>query len=217
MKDVLAQLYNGFLLRDLLGYVVPGAFVLGCLVHLASVISGTALETIYKGIPDKALVYFFIISLCYICGHFLSGIFFHFPLFKWIFSYSPDRLPTDYPEVPSDQVWSTHRAEYRKACETIGSSMQSHIERHGALLHFTGHVSASFLFTVIYVCSFAIYSHNLKLVLYTIPFLIVFPGIFTHYRRLSIERYYLERAAIKSATSKDDIIILAENEKSTEK
>lgn len=201
MKDFIGQLYNGFLLRDMLGYVVPGAFVLGCLVHLLSVITDTPVSTIAEAVPDKALSYFFLICLCYICGHFLSGIFFHVPLFGWIFSYSPNLMLDDYPEVPLDKAWSTHRAEYRKACETIGSSMQSHIERHGALLHFTGHVSASFLFTAVYICVFAAYSSNLKMLLYLAPILIVFPGIFSHYRRLTIERYHLERAAIKNATS----------------
>jgi hypothetical protein len=211
LKDLLGQLYNGFLLRDVLGYVVPGAFVLGCVFHLLSVITNTPLTTIYNGIPDKALIYFFLICLCYICGHFLSGMFFHIPLFRWMFSYSPSLLPADYPEVPIDQAWSTHRAEYRKACETVGPSMQSHIERHGALVHFTGHVSASFLFTAIYISAFSIYSFNFRMLAYLTPILIVFPGVFIHYRRLLIERYYLERSAIKSATIASASTILLES------
>lgn len=89
--------------------------------------------------------------------------------------------------------------------------MQSHIERHGALVHFTGHVSASFLFTAIYICAFSIYSFNLKLLVYLAPILIVFPGVFSHYKRLTTERYYLERAAIKSATIPSPSTILLES------
>lgn len=199
MKDIIAQLYNGFLLRDLLGYIVPGAFVLGCVVHLLSVITDTPYSTITAAIPDKILSYLFLICLCYVCGHFLSGIFFHTAVFKWIFSYAPDLLATDYPDMSSDKAWSTHRTLYKMASETIGISMQNHVERHAALLHFTGHVSASFLFIAVYICAFAVYSSNFRILTYLAPIVILFPGIFLHYKRLSIERYHLERAAIEAA------------------
>jgi len=204
MKDILGQLYNGFLLRDLLGYVVPGAFVLACLTHIFSLIINTPFLEITKSIPDKALVYFFLVCLCYICGHFLSGVFFHAPFFRRLFSYSPKELISDYEGMSREKAWSMHRGDYRKACEIINDSMQSHIERHGALVHFTGHISASFLFTMFYLLVFALYSLDYNVLLYAIPIVIVFPGVFLHYKRLAIERYYLERKAIEAANEKKE-------------
>ncbi len=88
--------------------------------------------------------------------------------------------------------------------------MQSHIERHAALLHFTGHVSASFLFTILYLCLISIYTSSYNILLYAIPILILFPGIFSHYRRLSIERYYLEIASIKAYKKNESKIIIGD-------
>ena len=204
MKNLIGQLYNGFLLRDLLGYVVPGAFVLACFIHLLSFVTKTPIEQIFQSIPNKSLAQFFIVCLCYICGHFLSGVFFHLRIFKWIFSYSPKALRTDYPNISQEQAWSTHRADYRKACEIMGESMQSHIERHAALLHFTGHISSSFLFTFFYLSSFATCTSSYNILAYTAPIVVLFPGVFSHYRRLCIERYSLERAAIKRAVVEKD-------------
>lgn len=206
MKDILGQLYNGFLLRDLLGYVVPGAFVLACLTHILSIVTKTPIKEITQLVPDKTLVYFFLVCLCYICGHFLSGIFFHSPLFRWMFSYSPTFSSSENTGMSKEEAWSMHRGDYRKACDSIGESMQSHIERHGALLHFTGHISASFIFTISYVFILAFYRSSWHVLLYSIPILIIFPGVFLHYRRLSIERYYLERAAIKAAAEKIEVL-----------
>jgi len=200
LKDFLAQLYNGFLLRDLLGYVVPGSFVLFCVLHSYSLISGLTFKELIKLLPDSALLYAFCISLCYVCGHFLSGIFFHSALFRWLFSYSPTSLTVDYAGLSREEAWSKHRGTYRAACESIGASMQSHVERHGALVHFTGHISAGLIFVTLYVMLIGALKQSISTLLYLIPVFVIFPGIFLHYRILSIERYFLERAAIKSAS-----------------
>lgn len=200
MKDILGQLYNGFLLRDVLGYVVPGAFVLACLTHLTYIINSAAVSQVRQLVSDSGLGTFFLICLCYICGHFLSGIFFHSSMFRWMFRYTPD-LSSDYPNMSKEQAWSTHRSTYKRSCKCISDSMQSYVERHASLLHFTGHISASFLFTALYLAVAAVSTSSYNLLLYIIPFAILFPGIYTHYRRLYIERYYLEVAAIRETST----------------
>jgi len=124
-----------------------------------------------------------------------------------MFSYSPKLISSEYKGMGKEQAWATHRADYRRACDTIGGSMQSHIERHGALLHFTGHISASFLFTIVYAILIALYTSSFKFVLYSVPIIIIFPGVYLHYRTLSVERFHLEMAAIKAAKEKNGIDI----------
>ena len=197
MNDIFGKLYNGFLLRDLLGYVIPGGFVLSCLIHMLSLLKNISYSEMLKLIPEEGMVNFFLICLSYICGHFLSGVFFHTSLFRWLFRYSPD-MSTLYPDLDKDKAWAKHRSEYRRACKTIGESMQNHIERHAALIHFTGHVSASLIFSIFYVIFWAIYEGTFKPLYYSVPLIIILPGIFSHFRRLAIERFYLETDAIKS-------------------
>lgn len=199
MNDILGRLYNGFLLRDILGYVVPGSFVLVCLLHLSSILLGMTFAETVKLIPREGVVYFFVICLCYVCGHFLSGLFFHTRLFNWIFKYSPEQMTEDYPQLDENSAWTKHRSEYRKACDVTGNSVQSHIERHAALVHFTGHVSTSLIFTVVYVVFLAIYYKSFGELTKAIPMLVILPGVFSHYRRLSLERYLLEMDAIASS------------------
>ena len=120
---------------------------------------------------------------------FFVRCFFHLPLFKWIFSYSPKRA--------SIEDWAIQRAKYRKTSAFAKSSMPSLIERHSALLHFTDHVSASFIFVAIYVLVFSIYSRDYKLLYLLLSFAIIFPGTYSHYKRLSSERYSLETAFLE--------------------
>lgn len=203
VKDIFGKLYNGFLLRDLLGYVVPGGIVLICLTHMLSLFNGVSYSEMLRLIPGDGMASFFLISLCYACGHFLSGFFFHTRLFRWLFRYSPD-LSKYYPNLPKNKAWAKHRYDYRRVCTVIGESFQSQIERHAALVHFTGHISASLIFTFIYLIFWSLYASSFKPLYYTIPIVIIFPGIFSHYRQITIERFELEILAIKS---------LAQNEK----
>lgn len=199
MDDVFEKVYNGFFLRDVLGYIIPGSFVLTCLLHLFCIITNYLPSDLIKLIPNEGVFYFFLICLCYVCGHFLSGIFFHTPLLNKIFKYSPKQITSKYPGMNKDESWATHRSEYRKACAVIGTSIQGYIERHAALVHFTGHMSASLVFSICYLIFLAFYTWSTNPMFYAIPMIIVFPGIFIHYQRLSLERFNLEIETIKSA------------------
>lgn len=198
MKDFLNDIYNGFLLRDLLGYILPGSFVLGCILHYISLISGISFYEFIKAIPDNIYVNLFAICLSYACGHFLSGIFFHSRILGRFFKYSPSKIFDDYPDCSFDEAWVQHRSKYKDATNFVSDSMKGHIERHAALLHFTGHFSASLIFVVLYICFLALYSHSCDTLKYMLPFMILFPGIYNHYKRLSLERYLLERNIILS-------------------
>lgn len=201
MNDIFVKIYNGFLLRDLLGYVLPGSFVLLCLAHLFSEVSGISTAQLAGMATENVFTYVLVFGLCYACGHFLSGLFFHSPLLRRVFRYTPGNLLDDYPGMKRDQAWIEHRASYRKACDSIGEATQEQIERHAALVHFTGHFSAGILFAIGYVCFLAIHYGETRYLLYGVPLLIVFPGIYTHYKRLLFERYSLERIAIMSSFS----------------
>ena len=147
--------------------------------------------------------YIFFISLCYACGHFLSGIFFHLPLFRTIFSYSPRDLLIDYPDIHRDDAWASHRSSYRRASDNAGESFQGLIERHAALLHFTGHFSAAILFTLFYIAAISIFYRSTDYLLLAVPMAVLLPGIFVHYRQLSMERYRLERSVITMESESD--------------
>lgn len=198
MKDTIEQIYNGFLLRDILGYVVPGSFVLACMAHLVSLISGVAFSDLLDKMPEKAYIYLFIIGLCYACGHFLAGIFFHFIQFNRLFSYTPRELLVDYPGQNWKDAWASHRLMYRNASSKTGGSLQGQIERHAALLHFTGHFSAGIVFVFIYLIVISVIKKDVELGLYSIPLIIIFPGIYKHFKTLVSLRYKQEREVIKT-------------------
>ncbi len=198
MNDLFGKLYNGFLLRDLLGYVVPGGLVLICLTHLVSLLKKISVSELITSIPYESTVTFFLICLCYGCGHFISGLFFHTPIFRKFFKYSPD-LSYSYPGLSKNKAWAKHRSEYRRSCKVIGESMQSQIERHAALVHFTGHISASLIFTFLYIVFWSFYELSFNPMYYAIPIAIIFPGIFFHFRQMADERYQLEITAIEIA------------------
>jgi len=196
MNDIFGKLYNGFLLRDLLGYVIPGSVVLFCFMHLASLIEQISIAEVLDLIPEGGLSNFLIVCTCYVCGHFLSGVFFHTPIFSWLFKYSPN-LEKAYPNLTKSRAWAKHRSEYRRACKVIGESMQSHIERHAALIHFTGHISSSLLFLILYLITISLFKRSITPIYYAIVPMILFPGLFSHFRKLAIERYHLEIDAIE--------------------
>lgn len=104
----------------------------------------------------------------------------------------------DYPDISSDQAWVEHRSLYRSKADDISSSIEGHIERHAALLHFTGHFSAGLIFVIFYNFYLVYYLSDWKVLYYSVPFVIMFPGIFNHYKRLKLERYMLERRVITS-------------------
>jgi|GEM_PF-6898712 len=195
--NIIGQIYNGFLLRDFLGYVIPGSIVLLCMVHFVSIISNIALLDILKKIPEKGVFYLLIMGLSYACGHCLSGIFFHLIEFNWFFSYTPNDLLTDYPQQKWQDAWARHRSTYREACSNVGDSLQDQIERHAALLHFTGHFSAAILFAFVYILLISIVDKNINLSLYNIPLIILFVGLYRHYRIILSLRYKQEKEVIR--------------------
>lgn len=197
MKDTLSQLYNGFLLRDVLGYIVPGSFVLGCVAHYIYIVNAFTFSELTSVLPTNIASYLFVIGLCYACGHFLSGVFFHLRIFSWLFRYSPRDLSVLASDVNEEDAWTTHRFSYQRASKSAGDATLGYIERHAALVHFTGHFSAGILFTIIYICCVSIIFTSFKTLLYCIPLAIIFPGILSHHRQLVNERFKLERRVIE--------------------
>jgi hypothetical protein len=88
------------------------------------------------------------------------------------------------------------------------NSIQGHIERHAALIHFTGHFCAGIIFSSIYIfLLFVFYYKSLYLLLYELPLSLVFIGMFIHFKRLSFERYSLELQVIQNTSNRSGTII----------
>lgn len=196
MEGLIDRLYNGFLLRDVLGYVIPGSFAFACFLHATSLVLDDSFEDLVEIVTSGGFRFFVAIGLSYACGHILSGLFFHgYPL-KRVFRYSPNELSRDNPGLTYDEAWLKHRVAYRAACDDIGDASEGQIERHAALVHFTGHFSAAIAFLAVYIVCLVIVEQEAKYLFLEIPLAVAFHGMFAHFRRLKTERYKLERAAV---------------------
>lgn len=103
----------------------------------------------------------------------------------------------EYPKTDWKDAWARHRSDYRQACSAVGSALQDQVERHAALLHFTGHFAAALFFAFLYLIIMAIYTKDAQLALYVIPLVIIFPGIYRHFKTLSSLRYKQEKEVIR--------------------
>ncbi|WP_421702339.1 hypothetical protein [Aliiroseovarius sp.] len=198
MQDFFNQIYNGFLLRDLLGYFVPGTVVIVCCLHLTSVLLGQDFVLLLQSLGSSSITYILLAAACYAGGHFISGVFFHTPFFRRVFSYSPKiEVLTGSKHGDFNAAWAQHRADYQAACNEENEKAQIHIERHAALIHFTGHFSAA----IVVLCFYLVFLHFYAVVegalLLAIPAAILFFGIYRHYRQLTNERFMLETRLIE--------------------
>lgn len=198
MQDFFNQIYNGFLLRDLLGYFVPGTVVMVCFLHLTSIVLGQDFLVLLQGLGSSSITYIFLAAACYAGGHFISGLFFHTPFFRFVFSYSPKaRVLSSSGAKSYNEAWAQHRANYQAACREENEKAQIHIERHAALVHFTGHFSASIIVFCAYMAFLHFYQGLEGAIFLTIPALVLFFGLYRHYRQLTNERYMLESRLIE--------------------
>lgn len=200
-KDIFDSLYTGFLLRDFLGYVVPGSFILFCVLHFIGLVDKNT-QSIFIQLIDNKTVYVIFMAASYACGHFISGAFFHSQPFKNIFVYSPTKeLSNNYPGDTPNDAWVSHRYKFATACASGYGMEKGRIERHKALVHFTGHFSASLIFVAFYIVGVAIYMETARSLLYAFPLALISTGVYAHYRRLVYETFRFEIEVIKSAQS----------------
>ena len=157
MKEIVQQFYTEFLLRDILGYMVPGGLLLVAIFLVygtkdqKKVIFGDGTSEcppLIKSTPVWALC----LATSYLMGHAISGFAFNIWEQNPVFAYYPHR------EIPDNETMGAHVVRFNTAVDaakTAGLDLSKTLqqrERYAALLHLTGHGAASvFLVSVLFL------------------------------------------------------------------
>lgn len=198
--NLFSQLYNGFLLRDLLGYTLPGGIALVAATMLVTSLRGKpeGLVALLAIPTDNVLTVVFILCISYACGHAVSGLFFHTrrnSLFCHIHpSLFLNENRQDWPDILTD-----HTLKLRTALADAGDPARYQAERFAALVHFTGHVCAAILVSVVFLLSSFAVSRAGDHLWCAIVLLALLPGLWAHYRSLLRQRLDLEVCMIERA------------------
>lgn len=199
--NLFSQLYNGFLLRDFLGYVLPGGITLVAAAMLISSLRGDPEDLIdLLAMPtDGVLTVVFILCISYACGHAISGLFFHIHRNR-IFSHIHPALYGTAARGEWPKVLTEHTLKLRHRLSDAGDPARYQVERFAALVHFTGHVSAAIIVSVVLLLSSYAVSCVGSHLWYAVALAALFPGIWAHYRSVLRQRLSLEQLLIAGVT-----------------
>ncbi len=209
MKDIIQFLYTDFILRDIFGYVLPGAVVFVAVLYFF------CHTDIVKTIIDKDLllwkhsfVLLLVVPLFYLIGHSVSGVAFNIVDPNPIYSYYPYNG-----DIKNNTDFMQHKEEFVNALGTLASSaerLNKQDERLVVLKQLTGTGSAACLIALfILFLSFLKNSKDdnmeskltFKMVrIILIPMLLFLAGgLWAHHDKLRNRQISFELSVIKEA------------------
>lgn len=147
VSGIIKSLYSEFVLRDLLGYVVPGFIVLSCfalgIVPILQVDSNTLVpkQLLARDRVSRSIVAIMLCASCYLVGHGVVGVCFN--------TITPNRLYSYALSAFNNIVYQEHLGLWQStlAAADVATSdrLNAQRERHAVLKQLTGHGSAACL------------------------------------------------------------------------
>ncbi len=192
MSDWVDVLYSQFLLRDLLGYAVPGALV--CLTVAYCVLDPGTRDLLEKNaLVNSYAGGILFLGLAYLVGHAVSGLAFNAFSPNPVFAYYP------YSSITTNRAAAQHQEQCSAAITHLNSpETNRQRERFSVLVHVTGNSAAAVLVSGL-VYGFFTFWPNAKAYASWILLSAFFVGLWLHHFRARGRRFEFEKAAVERA------------------